>query len=99
MAYTPMAPTSHNKRKIETVDLTRSDDAIAEYQPRKAVRPSPIIETARAPPVEASSQIEREIWANRADEDEADDVIVLSQDGQGGAIETYELYGMCSLRG
>lgn len=71
---------SNGKRTIETIDLT-GDDASFDLQPRKI---------SRSDPTDGISQSQREAWD---DEDDADDIIILSQDGNNAATESYELYG------
>lgn len=74
---------SNGKRAIETIDLT-GDDASFDLQPRKISRSDP------TDPTDGISQSQREAWD---DEDDADDIIILSQDGNNAATESYELYG------
>lgn len=73
---------SNGKRAIETIDLTGSDEVSFDPQPRKVSRPEP---------TESISQSQRDVFD---DEDDADEIIVLSQDGNNVATESYELYGM-----
>lgn len=94
---------ANGKRKIESIDLTGSDDAPWESLPRKTARQNPTNAPSQsqrdswnAPAstqqlTEESSQSQREAWD---DEDDADAVIVLSQDGDNTATESFELYGL-----
>lgn len=75
---------SHGKRAIDIVDLTGSDDATYDAPPRKIPRPSP---------TDGITQSQRDSWVVD-DEDDADAVIILSQDGNDGDMESFELYGM-----
>lgn len=75
---------SYGKRAIETIDLT-SDDASFDPQPRKI---------SKSDPTDGISQSQRDTYAALDDEDDADDIIILSQDGNDAAAESYELYGM-----
>lgn len=84
--HPPMATNENGKRRAaDLVDLTGSDDE-AVRQPRKIAR------SENHPGAGAFSQTQRDQWV---DEDGADDVIFLSQDGgMGGADEMLELYGI-----
>ena len=74
------------KRPIETVDLTGDDDTRWQSQPRKV---------PRASDAERFSRSQRDTWIDpdREVEEDADDIIILSQDGDISATETFELYG------
>ena len=96
---------ANGKREIESIDLTGSDDVPWESRPRKTARQNPTNGASQsqsqrggwlAPPSTQESsqeptQSQREAWD---DEDEADAVIVLSQDSDNTASESFELYGM-----
>jgi hypothetical protein len=79
-----MAPRGRGKRPIDTIDLTNNDNPPFESQSRKAPKP---LDSQRF------SQSQRNTWVNHDDEEDADDVIILSQDGDNSAMEHYELYG------
>lgn len=74
---------SHGKRAIDIIDLTASDDVPYDAPPRKIPRPSP---------ADDIPQSQRDSWAVD-DEEDADHVIILSQEGDDRATESYELYG------
>jgi SWI/SNF-related matrix-associated actin-dependent regulator of chromatin subfamily A3 len=83
--------TNHNgkRRAADVVDLTRSDDETGQ-QPRKMAR------SENHPGTVVLSQGQRDQWV---EEDGADDVIFLSQDGgMGGADEMLELYGVLQTK-
>lgn len=80
---------SYGKRAIETIDLTGSDDAPFNPQPRKISRSDPTEDIAQTQP----SQTQRDNLEAWDDEDDADNIIILSQDGNDAATESYELYG------
>lgn len=94
---------ANGKREIESIDLTGSDDVPWESIPRKTARQNPTrgpIQSERdswtAPAstqelTQEPTQSQREAWD---DEDDADAVIVLSQDGDNTAAESFELYGL-----
>lgn len=94
---------ANGKREIESIDLTGSDDVPWESRPHKTARQNPTIRASQsqrdscpAPPptqevTQESTQSQREAWD---DEDDADAVIVLSQDSDNTAAESFELYGM-----
>jgi SWI/SNF-related matrix-associated actin-dependent regulator of chromatin subfamily A3 len=84
-----MAPMVNGKRKIDTIDLTGSDDATSDYQPRKV---------ARSLPTDGIPQSQRDTWTEQAEEEDADDTFVLSQDGDINATESYELYGTVNTK-
>ena len=76
-----------DKRKVDLVDLTGSDDERAGGpQARKFPR------TDEQPAT--FSQPQRDQLVDELDEVDANEVINLSQDGSGSASDTYELYGM-----
>ena len=76
-----MAPNINGKRTFDTIDLTGDDDAASSSQSR------------RAPPTDGISQSQRDTWLEHADEGDADDIVISSQDGDGSAMQTYQLYG------
>lgn len=76
----------HVKRKIDTIDLTASDDdTIAGPQARKVPRQNA--------PSDNITQSQRDSWTDRSNEDGADEVIDLSQDFDDSSYNGYELYG------
>jgi len=80
---------SGKRRAVDVVDLTGSDDE-TRRQPRKIAR------SEHHPGTGVYSQTQRNQWV---DEDGADDVIFLSQDGgMGGAEEMFELYGVLQTK-
>lgn len=90
---------ANGKREIESIDLTGSDDVPWESLPRKTARQNPTNGPSQNQPhswtapslTQESTPSQREAWD---DEDDADAVIVLSQDGDNTAAESFELYGM-----
>lgn len=78
-----MARRGNGKRPIETIDLT-DENASLEPQSRKIPRPLDR---------QVFSQSQRDTWVDQDDEDDADHVIILSQDGDNSATESFELYG------
>lgn len=76
-----MATTANGKRKYNTIDLTGDDDAPSTSQAR------------RAPPGENVTQSQRDSWVEQGNEDDADDIIISSQDGDDTATASYQLYG------
>lgn len=83
-----MAPMVNGKRKIDTIDLTGSDDATSNYQPRKVARPLP---------TDGIPQSQRDTWTEQPEEED-DDTFILSQDGDINATESYELYGTVNTK-
>lgn len=81
-----MAPTTHAKRKYDTIDLTGDDDAPSTSQAR------------RAPPGVNVTQSQRDSWVEQSNEDDADDIIISSQDGDETAMASYQLYGAIRFR-
>ena len=79
-----MVPIGNGKRKIDTIDLTGSDDVTPVYQARKVARPQP---------TDGITQSQRDAWAEYVEEEDVDDTFILSQDGDIHATESYELYG------
>lgn len=76
-----MASNSNGKRKYNAIDLTGDDDAPSASQGR------------RAPPGEGVAQSQRDSWVDQGIEDDADDIIISSQDGDDTATASYQLYG------
>ncbi len=76
-----MAATANGKRKYDTIDLTGADDA------------PPTSQARRAPPGETVTQSQRDSWVEQGNEDDADDIIISSQDGDDTATASYQLYG------
>ena len=79
-----MSTTAHGKRKYSVIDLTGDDDA-----PSASRRP---------PPGDAVTQSQRDIWVEHGNEEDADDIVISSQDGDGTAMASYQLYGMRAFR-
>ena len=100
---------SNGKRAIETIDLTGNDEWSFDPQPRKTSRPDPAGGISRSQPSQSQprqsqpsqsqpsqsqlSQSQRDNWTGFDDEDDANDIIILSQDSNNAATESYELYG------
>lgn len=88
-----MARRNNGKRPIEMIDLTDDNASLEPQQSRNKI-PRPLNG-------QAFSQSQRDTWVDQADEveeeDDADHVIILSQDGDSGAsattMESFELYG------
>lgn len=68
------------------IDLTDDNAPLEPHQSRKIPRPLD---------GQPFSQSQRDTWVNQEDEeeDDADHVIILSQDGDNSATESFELYG------
>ena len=81
-----MAATTHGKRRYETIDLTGDDDST--YGSLRS-RPSP---------GESITQSQRDSWLEQGDEEDADDIVISSQDGNGTAMASYQLYGMEAMQ-
>lgn len=80
-----MARRANGKRPIDMIDLTGDDNTTSVYQSRKAPRS---LES------QGFSQSQRDTQIDRDEEEDADHVIILSQDGDdSGATESFELYG------
>ena len=75
-----MPSNASGKRKFDTIDLTGDDDA-------------PSSQSWRPPPGEALTQSQRDSWLEQDNEDDADDIIISSQDGDETATSSYQLYG------
>ena len=76
-----MAAATHGKRRYETIDLTGDDDSTS-----ASLR-------SRPSPGESITQSQRDSWLEQGNEDDADDIVVSSQDGDGTAMASYQLYG------
>ena len=76
-----MASAMHGKRRYETIDLTGDDDSTS-----ASLR-------SRPSPGESISQSQRDTWLEQGNEEDADDIVVSSQDGDGTAMASYQLYG------
>ncbi|KAL8849641.1 MAG: hypothetical protein Q9221_005408 [Calogaya cf. arnoldii] len=96
---TPMASNANvRKRPVETVDLTEDDfnDQPVQKTPRSSqadsVTHSRPITTPSQPTSSQPTQSQRDSWL---EEEDANDTIVLSQEGDNGTEETeqYEIYG------
>ena len=74
---------ANGKRPIEMIDLT-DDNTPLDSQSRKIPRPLDS---------QVFSQSQRDTWVDQDDEEDADHVIILSQDGDNSAMESFELYG------
>ena len=72
----------HGKRRYETIDLTGDDDSTS-----ASLR-------SRPSPGESISQAQRDSWLEQGNEEDADDIVISSQDGDGTAMASYQLYGM-----
>lgn len=86
-----MAPLYHGKRKIDTIDLTNSDDESPPSQRQRA---------NGAQPADGITQSQRDSWTtDRTDEERAEDILVLSQeDGQENTSQSFELYGTLNTK-
>ena len=80
---------SNGKRAIETIDLTGNDEWSFDPQPRKISRPDPADGISQS----QLSQSQPDNGSGFDDEDDANDIIILSQDGNKAATGSYELYG------
>lgn len=77
-----MAPTNTNgKRPIYSIDLTSDDDPPTQRK------------IHRSHPLDNSAESERDPRAAHDDEEDADEIIILSQDGNNIVSENYELFG------
>ena len=76
-----MAAATHGKRRYETIHLTGDDDSTS-----ASLR-------SRPSPGESITQSQRDSWLEQGNEDDADDIVVSSQDGDGVAMASYQLYG------
>lgn len=81
-----MPPTAYGKRKFAIIDLTEDGDAASSSQ------------APRAPPMNGVSQSQRDTWLDQIDEADAEDIIVSSQDGDGTAMQSYQLYGILDTK-
>lgn len=96
---------ANGKREIELIDLTGRDDAPWESRSRKTARQYPTNGTSQsrcqrdswpAPAstqesTQQSTQSQRDAWD---DDDDVDAVVVVSQDSDNTAAESFEIYGM-----
>ena len=81
-----MAAAMPGKRRYETIDLTGDDDSTS-----ASLR-------SRPPPGESISQSQRDTWLEQSNEEDADDIVISSQDGDGTAMASYQLYGIEPLQ-
>lgn len=77
-----MATMARGKRKHDAIDLTGDDDGPSASQAR------------RASPGDQITQSQRDSWLERVNEEDADDIVISSQDGDDTATSSYQLYGM-----
>ncbi len=77
-----MAAAPYGKRRYETIDLTGDADSTSASQ------------RSRPSPGESISQSQRDSWLEQGNEEDADDIVISSQDGDGTAMASYQLYGM-----
>lgn len=75
---------AHGKRTIDVIELSDSDDAPFNSQPRKI---------PRSLSANQDTPSQSDPW-DREDEEDADDIIILSQDDSNRAGESFELYGV-----
>lgn len=85
-----MAPSKNGKRAIEFVDLTQGDDNLSLDPQRRKV--------PRTELNDGVTNRERETSIDQDVEEDADDVIFFSQDGDNIATESYELYGVLQTK-
>lgn len=78
--------TANGKRKHDVIDLTRDDDASSSSQYR------------RPPPGNGVSQSQRDTWVAQSQEEDADDIVITSQDGDDSATASYQLYGVLDTK-
>ena len=77
-----MASTASGKRKFDAIDLTGDDDTSSTSQ------------SQRAPPGDGVTQSQRDSWLEQGNEEDADDIVISSQDGDDNITVSYQLYGM-----
>ena len=78
-----MASTASGKRKFDAIDLTGDDyDTPSTSQSR------------RAPPGDGVTQSQRDSWLEQGNQEDADDIVISSQDGDDNITASYQLYGM-----
>ena len=75
-----MPPNVGGKRKLDTIDLTGDDEHSAS-------------QSRRPPPGEFVTQSQRDSWLEQDNEEDADDIVISSQDGDDTATSSYQLYG------
>ena len=73
-----MAP---GKRKHDVIDLTGNDN-------------TPTQQARRAAPGDQVTQSQRDSWLEQANEEDAGDMVVSSQDGDDNTTSSYQLYGI-----
>ena len=76
-----MAANTNSKRKFNAIDLTGDDDAPSAPQ------------TRRPPPGDHIAQSQRDSWLEQANEEDADDIVISSQDEDNTITSSYQLYG------
>ena len=81
-----MAAAPYGKRRYETIDLTDDSDSTS-----AALR-------SRPSPGESISQSQRDSWLEQGIEEDADDIVISSQEGDGTAMASYQLYGMEAMQ-
>ena len=81
-----MAAAMPGKRRYETIDLTGDDDSTS-----ASLR-------SRPSPGESLSQSQRDTWLDQSNEEDADDIVISSQDGDGTAMASYQLYGIEAMQ-
>lgn len=81
-----MAAATHGKRRHETIDLTGDDDSTS-----ASLR-------SRPSPGESITQSQRDSWLEQGNEEDADDIVISSQEGDGTAMASYQLYGMEAIQ-
>lgn len=74
--------TANGKRKHDAIDLTGDDDS----QP------------GRPAPGNGVSQSQRDSWLAQSQEEDADDIIISTQDGDDSATANYQLYGVLETK-
>ena len=73
---------ANRKRAHDAIDLTQDDDVPSATQGR------------RPPPGENVSQSQRDSWLEQGHEDDANDIVISSQDGEDAVTASYQLYGI-----
>ena len=81
-----MAAAMPGKRRYETIDLTGDDDSTS-----ASLR-------SRPPPGESIGQSQRDTWLEQNNEEDADDIVISSQDGDSTAMASYQLYGIEAMQ-
>ncbi|KAK4695561.1 hypothetical protein P7C71_g2213, partial [Lecanoromycetidae sp. Uapishka_2] len=77
---------NNGKRKHDAIDLTGDNDESSASQSR------------RPPPGNAVSQSQRDSWVAQSQEEDADDVLITTQDGDDSATASYQLYGILETK-